>query len=941
MGWGWSGVTPFVGDWNGDGKTKIGVYVDGFWFLDYDGSYTWDGGAADKVAGWGWTGTTPVVGDWNGDGKTKVGTYIGGYWFVDYDGNYSWDGGTVDQIWALGWTGTTPVIGDWSGDGKDKAGVFISGYWYLDHNGNGAWDGPQTDSLFNFGEAGDTPVVGKWTVSAAAPATITQTGGSGQSVVVGYQFPTQLEAQVTDAGSNPLQGVGVLFTAPGSGASLTFQGGTNTILVSTNSAGIATAPTATANMVSGSYNVVATIPTAPGVAGANFAMTNAPPGLLSVSNVNIGKNLRAATVVSLSAATQNDVTVTLHRSNSNVTFGSSGAASIQFSIPAGELNVTVFLNGVANSGSTTLTATATNYTSGNGTATCFPSGFVIKGPNPISAGQSFSAFINGFTTITVFSARLTPAGAFAETQPLTPSFGPVGPLSITTTAGGVVNPTSVTFDAGDPSAVTSFQGTTLGNKTITVQSIAGFTPITDTTNRVTATILSSGLSLSPVTVGMNLEQPTVIGLNGVAGSTTVTITTNDNTKFQLSATPTGAGQDSITLNVPANAPSTPEFYIYGRASSGTANFIATSPVFGSAQGTVTLAPAGFVFATAFGTAPNPILTTPSAPPTDVDVYSGRLAGNGDFLEFQAVAGDRATTVDVMITGSLGVGSITPGSVNFAGGSGAGITQFTPSAAGSTSIGVGVPGAPAGYSMPSAPYRTINVNVTTPGVACSVEDGVPIGKDLQILNTCVLGQPVPAGGLGFVVSTTGPLLVAQAPGNVGTTSATINVAAGASTFSFYLQATVNSGGGTYSVTQANYNPKSGTVTLVRSSVVLSLNGANYGSVPQGGTKAVEVLTAAIDPSGAFLEPQILRGGLMLNNVQITSGSPANVAIDSPVNLIGGSLAPVTTTVHGLQQSVAFPGNAITIAQPAGFAICTSEPPSDFNPSSKIYVGVTAP
>jgi hypothetical protein len=396
------------------------------------------------------------------------------------------------------------------------------------------------------------------------------------------------------------------------------------------------------------------------------------------------------------------------------------------------------------------------------------------------------------------------------------------------------------------------------------------------------------------------------------------------------------------LDVPANAPSTPEFYIYGRASSGTANFTATSPVFGSAQGTVSLAPAGFVFATAFGTAPNPILTTPSAPPTEVNVYSGSLAGNGDLLEFQAVAGDRATTVDVMIAGSLGVGTITPGSVNFPGGSGTGITQFTPIAAGSTAIGVGMPGAPAGYSMPSTAYRTINVNVTTPGVACSVYDGAPIGKDLQILNTCALGQPVQAGGLGFVVSTTGPLLVAEAPGDIGTTSATINVAAGASTFSFYLQATVNSGDGTYSVTQANYNPRSGTVTLVPSSVVLSLNGANYGLVQQGDTKNVEVLTAAVDPySGAFLEPQILRGGLMLSNVQITSASPANVTINSPVNLIGGSLAPVTTTVRGLQQSTAFPGNAITVAQPAGFDICTSAPPSDFNPSSTIYVGVTAP
>ena len=943
--WGFAGSTPITGDWNGDGRKKVGLFYDGLWYLDYNGDGVWDGGTTDKVYGFGMSGVQAMVGDWNGDGKEEIGIYIGGFWFLDMNGNGLWDGEATDRMTILGWAGTTPVVGDWNGDGRTKMGTFINGYWYLDYDGNGVWDGGSTDKAYVFGQAGDTPVVGKWTVSATGPATITQTGGSGQSVVVSTAFPTQLQATVTDANSNPLQGVEVLFTAPGSGASLTFQGGTNTILVSTNSAGVATAPVATANTISGSYNVVATIPAAPGVGGANFAMTNSPVppvGALSVANVNVGRNLRAATVVSLSAVVQSDVTVTLERSNSNVTFSATGAASIQFSIPAGQLTVTVYLDGGASTGSTTLTATATNYTSGTGTATCFPSGFVIKGPNPISAGQSFSAFINAFTTITVFSARLTPAGAFAETQPLMPLFAPAGPLSITTTAGGVVNPTSVYFGAGDPSAVTSFQGTALGNTTITVQPITGFSSVTDTTNRVTATILPSGISLSPVTVGMNLEQPTVIGFDGVAGDTTVTITTNDNTKFQLSATPVGAGQDSITLNVPANASSTPEFYIYGRASSGTASFTVTSPVFGSAQGTVTLAPAGFVFATAFGTAPNPILTTPAASPTEVNVYSGRLAGNGDLLQFQAVAGDRATTVEVMITGSLGVGSITPGSVNFPGGSGTGITHFTPIAAGGTAIGVGMPVAPAGYSMPSTAYRTINVNVTTPGIACSVDDGAPIGKDLQVSNTCVLGQPVPAGGVGFLVSAAGPLLVAKAPGDVGTTSITVNVVAGASTFSFYLQATANLGVETYSVTQANYNSRSGTVTLVPSSVVLSLNGANYGLVPQGGTKVVDVLTAAIDPSfGTFLEPQILRGGLTFNNVQITSTSPANVAIDSPVNLIGGSLTPVTTTVRGLQQSTAFPGNAITVAQPAGFNICTSAPPSDFNPSSTIYVGVTAP
>jgi len=160
VGWGWAGVTPVVGDWNGDGKTKIGVYSNGFWFLDYDGNYVWDGGnvGVDKAVGWGWAGVTPIVGDWNGDGKTKIGVYAGGYWYIDYDGTYLYD--PTKDIWQLGWAGTTPVMGDWNGDGRTKAGAFIDGYWYLDYTGVGVFD--SSGRIYAFGQASDTPVVGQW-----------------------------------------------------------------------------------------------------------------------------------------------------------------------------------------------------------------------------------------------------------------------------------------------------------------------------------------------------------------------------------------------------------------------------------------------------------------------------------------------------------------------------------------------------------------------------------------------------------------------------------------------------------------------------------------------------------------------------------------------------------------------------------------------------------
>jgi len=73
-----------IGDWNGDSRTKIGVFLtNGTWVLDYDGNGTYT--AADKYYNrfTASPGDKPVVGDWTGDGKTKIGIYRNGFWVVD------------------------------------------------------------------------------------------------------------------------------------------------------------------------------------------------------------------------------------------------------------------------------------------------------------------------------------------------------------------------------------------------------------------------------------------------------------------------------------------------------------------------------------------------------------------------------------------------------------------------------------------------------------------------------------------------------------------------------------------------------------------------------------------------------------------------------------------------------------------------------------------
>jgi hypothetical protein len=156
--------SPVVGDWNGDGHDKIGVYRNGVQFiLDYNGNFLYDAG--DVVAPWGQAGDVAVVGDWNGDGRTKIGVNRQGFWILDYNGNFVWDGTSVDRLIALGGNpGETPIVGDWSGNGVSKVGFYYKGFWALDYNGNGVWDGPGGgDRLIAFGGAAvEQAVPGKY-----------------------------------------------------------------------------------------------------------------------------------------------------------------------------------------------------------------------------------------------------------------------------------------------------------------------------------------------------------------------------------------------------------------------------------------------------------------------------------------------------------------------------------------------------------------------------------------------------------------------------------------------------------------------------------------------------------------------------------------------------------------------------------------------------------
>ena len=98
------------------------------------------------------------------------------------------------------------------------------------------------------------------TQSGDTPYSITKTAGSGESTTINQVFPTALQVRVKDAAGNYVQNASVTFTAVPSakGCNGTFS---SSAPVLTNSSGLATASTLTANGIAGTFTVTASVGT--------------------------------------------------------------------------------------------------------------------------------------------------------------------------------------------------------------------------------------------------------------------------------------------------------------------------------------------------------------------------------------------------------------------------------------------------------------------------------------------------------------------------------------------------------------------------------------------------------------------------------------------------------------------------------------------------------
>lgn len=132
------------GDYNGDGITDAGVFLNGTW------TYKTSTGGSAQTMNWGTTGDKPVPGRYDSDTSTDFAIWrpgTTGYWYVYKSSDSNW------YSVAIGTTGDIPAVGDFDGDGLSDQAVFrpSNGNWYI----NGSAAGSYT---FHWGTTGDIPV---------------------------------------------------------------------------------------------------------------------------------------------------------------------------------------------------------------------------------------------------------------------------------------------------------------------------------------------------------------------------------------------------------------------------------------------------------------------------------------------------------------------------------------------------------------------------------------------------------------------------------------------------------------------------------------------------------------------------------------------------------------------------------------------------------------
>ncbi|HET7433359.1 MAG TPA: lamin tail domain-containing protein, partial [Thermoanaerobaculia bacterium] len=315
-----------------------------------------------------------------------------------------------------------------------------------------------------------------------AASAINATSGTPQSATISTAFSTALQATVTDAGNAPIEGVGVTFTAPASGASGTFPNGTNTVSVATNASGMATAPTFTANGVAGGYIVTATT----AALTANFNLTNTATASVTHFSVSAPSNVTngSAFNVTVTALDASNATVSGYTGTVHFTSSSAGTLPSDYTFTGGDAGSHTFSVTLTTNGAQSVTATDGGIT-GSANVTVDPiaaTHFSVSAPANVTGGVPFNV------TVTALDPSEATVATYAGTVHFTSSSAGTLPSDYTFTVGDAGTHTfSVTLTSAGTQSITADDGTINGTTNVSVTCDTPTVPTVSATTNGTGT----------------------------------------------------------------------------------------------------------------------------------------------------------------------------------------------------------------------------------------------------------------------------------------------------------------------------------------------------------------------------------------------------------------------------------------------------------------------
>ncbi len=424
---------------------------------------------------------------------------------------------------------------------------------------------------------------------------------------------------------------------------------------------------------------------------------------INIANVTVGEDLQQSVFVSLTATPPAPVDVTITSGDASVAVISTdpllaGGVSVTFSGVTTANVGTIYVQGLTQSASTTLTASAAGYNNATPSVSVHPSGFVIWAPSVINT-STYSTD----TSVQLRSARLHPTTLnYSTDQPVRGGLSPVA-VSLDSSApaiGTIASP--VVFNPNIFFASSAFNPSTVGTTTLSVIQPAGFDAPSNFF-QITANVSLPTINLgADMRIGEDLQEQRSIFLQAPPPSPVdVTITSGNPSVAALSSDPLLAGGASVTF-FGVSTTSVGTIHVQGLMQGMSTTLTATAA--GYAVGTVNVAvdPSGFVI-----WSPSVINTSVGAAPTSVQIRSARL--NPTTLNYstdQRIRGGFSAAVDVE-TSNAAVGTITISPLTFNANDFFLNTGFDPVGAGTCNVTVLTA---AGFDMPSN-NRQISANVS--------------------------------------------------------------------------------------------------------------------------------------------------------------------------------------------------------------------------------------